>query len=169
MPNKWLDKGTWRTDMPHPSGRGRMNVILLESEARAVSGVSDIFDLGDWNFIQFMLNITASQTSAADTLDVIIEMSTDKSSWINVAQFTQQAGNGSAAVEIATLVTLDKEGETTVVDPDSTFTMVPGAGVVAQAAIGRFLRVSYTITSDSDPEHTFSVSMYIGFPPEEDD
>lgn len=51
---------------------------------------------------EFILDVTAAATDAADTLDVYIDFSPDGGiSWVNAIHFTQVLGNGGAKKEIA--------------------------------------------------------------------
>ena len=54
--------------------------------------------------VQVLLDITASASQAGDTLDVYVDvLAPDGATWVNAVHFTQQAGNGAARKEIATL------------------------------------------------------------------
>jgi hypothetical protein len=57
------------------------------------------------------------------------------------------------------------------VDEDASFAMVSAEGVVNERAFGRYLRASVTVTraNGTDESFTFSLTGYIGFPPEEED
>lgn len=50
---------------------------------------------------EFILDVTAAATEAADTLDVYIDFSPDGESWVNAVHFTQVLGNGGAKKELA--------------------------------------------------------------------
>ena len=134
-----------------------IELLALAAHVEEADALSDILDLGDWDSMLVILNITASATDAADTLDVHIDVSYEGSVWYNAIHFTQQPGNGSAKKEIAAL----NAGwyPTAVVD----VTADAASGAVRSGQIGRYVRVRSTVVRDTgtDEEHTFEVLAYI--------
>ena len=90
---------------------GKPHTLAFQFEELLASAVhteesdalGDSLDFGDWDSMLVLLNITASATDAADTLDVYIDVSYDDVTWYNVIHFTQQAGNAAAKKEIAAI------------------------------------------------------------------
>lgn len=142
-----------------PASLAFQQVELLASAVHTVeaNAVSDTLDLGDWDSMLVLLNITASATDAGDTLDVFIDVSYDAAVWYNAIHFTQQAGNGSAKKEIAAI----NAGwyPTAVVN----VTADAASGAVRPGQIGRYVRVRDTVVrlTGTDESHTFSVSAYV--------
>ena len=142
-----------------PGGRRLFTVLPRASrtEVSADATYSDVFDLGDWSFLQIMLDIYATSiTDAGDTLDVSIEMSVDGTLYYTVGAFTQQAGDGVAAREVMTF-TAEKA-----VDDDAIFGMVAAATVVDEKTFGRYMR-AYIALNDNDTNaiHQFGVEALI--------
>jgi hypothetical protein len=141
--------------------RGWQEVTLMPSavhtEEANVAG--DTFDLGDWDQMMAVLDITASATDAADTLDVYIDISFDAVQWINAVHFTQQAGNGAAARQTAAL----NSAVAGVVATPTTVTADAASGVVRPGHTGRYVRVRSTVVRDTgtDESHTFSVRAVV--------
>jgi hypothetical protein len=139
-------------------------VELLASAARGdgANQVGDSIDLGDVSRLLIVLDITASATEAGDTLDVFVDFSWDGgTTWFNSVHFTQQAGNGAAVKQLATLM-----GAAYSTDPDAVLdvTADAAAGVVRQQLVGPLARVRYTIVdvaTGGNESHTFSVKAYI--------
>ena len=119
--------------------------------------LGDSLDLGDFDSMLVLLNITASATDAGDTLDVYIDVSYDDTTWYNAIHFTQQAGNASAKKEIAAV----NAGwyPTSVVD----VTADAASGAVRPGQIGQFVRVRSTVVrlTGTDESHTFEVLAYV--------
>lgn len=46
--------------------------------------------------VQFVLDVTAAATAAADTLDVFVQTQLDETNWVDVVHFTQVVGDGGA-------------------------------------------------------------------------
>lgn len=136
-------------------------VELLASAARVDAGsqTGSTITIGDAERVLIVLNITASATEAGDTLDVFIDVSWDGTNWYNAVYFTQQAGNGAAAKEIAVL----DAAYTT--DPDAVLAITAdaAAGVVRQQLIGPYMRVRWVVTevTTDNASHTFDVQAYI--------
>ena len=134
-------------------------IELLASAAHTeeAGAVSDSLDLGDWDSMLVLLDITASATDAADTLDVYVDVSYDAVTWYNAIHFTQQAGNGSAKKEIASIAA--GWYPTAVVD----VTADAASGAVRPGQIGRYVRIRSTVvaTGTDDEEHTFAVYAYV--------
>lgn len=121
---------------------------------------SDVFDLGDWEWLQIIIDINAtSVTDAGDVFDAIVQLSTTEAFTVafNVAQMTQQAGNGVAKKEAIWLIPQVQNA-----NPDAIFVAADAATVVSQCQFGRYLRMYYTITdADANAIHTFKVTGYI--------
>ena len=142
------------------TGRRWDKITLMASAEHTVeaNAAGDSFDLGDWDKMLVVLDITASATDAADVLDVYIDVSWDEgTTWYNAVHFAQQAGNGSAKKELATL----NGGVPDDTDPDAdiAITADAGSGVVRPSLVGQFVRVRSTVVRDTgvDEAHTFSV------------
>lgn len=134
------------------------SITLAASAARTADGNGDwVFIGGERTRLIFLLDITASQTDAGDTLDVYIDVSFDGTNVAgNAAHFTQQAGNGSAVKEIAVLD--PSNPGTSVIDVTSD----AAAGDVRPAIFGAYYRARWEIadSGDANQEHTFSVTGY---------
>ena len=157
MSNKVLDIRT-RT----PEGRHAFTIQPQVSATKALHNgkKSDVYDLGDWEWLQIIFDFTAaSVTDAGDVMDIIVELSTTEAFTVafNVAQMTQQAGNGAAKREVVWLIPQVQN-----VNPDAIFVAVDAATVVSQCQFGRYLRLSYAITdADANAVHQFNVKAYI--------
>ena len=131
---------------------------LAASSARTSGANGDwVFFGGERDRFIFLLDITASATDAADTLDVYIDISFDgTNSAGNAAHFTQQAGNGAAASEIAVL---DSQTPGTSV---ITVTSDAAAAAVRPSLFGAYYRARWAIvdSGDANSSHTFSVTGY---------
>ena len=126
-------------------------------EANAAGASVKIPDVGK---MLVLLDITASATDAGDTLDVFIDVSWDNGvGWLNAIHFTQQAGNGAAAKELAVL------DSAYLTDPDAVLAVTAdaSAGVVRQQLLGPLVRVRSTVVrlTGTDEAHTFSVKAYV--------
>lgn len=138
---------------------GRL-IELAASAARTVDGNgSVIIDLGHMRRLVVLLDITASATDAADTLDVFIDVSPDGgTTWLNAIHFTQQAGNGSARKEFAVLDPSNPGVASIDVTADA------AAGAVRPALFGDAVRARWEIVDGGTPgdqSHTFSVKAYV--------
>lgn len=148
--------------MNKPTNGAFEKIELLASAARTdvAEAYGSEIEWGDVEKALVLLNITASATEAGDTLDVYLDVSWDGgTTWLNAVHFTQQAGNGAAAKELAVL----DLGYTT--DPDAVLAVTAdaAAGVVRQQLLGPLVRVRYTIvevTTDNS-SHTFDVQAYV--------
>jgi hypothetical protein len=139
---------------------GWREVVLAASlehtvEANAVAAESPVH-VGGFDKALILLDITASATDAGDTLDVYVDVSFDNSTWLNAVHFTQQAGNGSAAKEIAFL---DASADPTDPDAVKVVTSDAGAAVVRPEMTGMWIRCRSTVVrlTGTDEAHTFSV------------
>jgi hypothetical protein len=136
-------------------------VTLLASavHTQETDAVGSTVDIGDAKKMLVLLDITSSATDAGDTLDVYIDVSFDESTWLNAVHFTQQAGNGAAAKEVALL---NAEYAT---DPDAVLAVTAdaAAGVVRQQLLAPFVRVRSTVArvTGTDESHTFSVKAIV--------
>lgn len=133
-------------------------VTLAASGARTADGNGSwIYVGGERSKIMWVLDITASATDAGDTLDVFIDVSLDGSNQLaNVVHFTQQAGNGSAATEVATIDALAPGTSTVVVTADAS------AAAVRPGVTGPYYRARWEVvdSGDGNSSHTFSVEGY---------
>ena len=133
-------------------------VVLAASAARTADGNGDwVPVLGERVQFSWVLDITASATDAGDTLDVYIDVSFDGvNSAGNVTHFTQQAGNGSAASEIAIVGASATSTGTTVITSDA------AAATVRQGFTGPYWRARWEVvdSGDANSSHTFSVQGY---------
>lgn len=135
-------------------------ITLFAAAARTVGAnvASATFDLGgERKRFSIVHNITASATDAGDTLDCFVDFSIDGVVWYNAVQFTQQAGNGAARIEFATLDPTTPGAVVVDVTADA------GAGVVRPAVFGRYIRGRYTVTEFAGigaASHTFSLIAY---------
>ena len=134
-------------------------ITLMASAEHTVeaNAAGDSFDLGDWDIMLVVLDITASATIAGDTLDVFVDVSWDEGvTWYNAIHFAQQAGNGSAKKEFATINANIMMSDRAA---DLAITADAATGVVRPALVGQFVRVRSTVVRDTgtDEAHTFSV------------
>lgn len=131
---------------------------LLESAQRTkTTGTNgDAVLSGFWRRIILLLDITASQTDAGDTLDVYVDVSPDGTTWFNAVHFNQQAGNGSAVKRFAVLDPSNPGTSTIDVTTDAS------SGAVRPALFGAFIRARYVLvnTGTENAAHTFSVTGY---------
>jgi len=145
-----------------PEGLGRWEPITflpLLLRTSLTDGVGDIFDVGDWDHLTLILAITVSATDAGDTLDVKLDGSWDGSIFYNMCEFTQQAGTGSAAVE---MFQFRSGGIVAYEDAVLVITADCGAAVSRPSMCPPYLRVTTTIArvTGTDEAHTFSVIGY---------
>lgn len=136
---------------------GRL-VTLRSSAAQTVGTVTgDAVALsGHYRRFIALLAISASATDAGDTLDVYVDFSLDGSTWVNAIHFTQQAGDGAAASEVAIL------------DPSAPGTAVvavtadAASGAVRPAVFGPYVRYRGVVVnvSAADASHTYSLILY---------
>lgn len=133
-------------------------VVLAASAARTADGTGLwVPVLGERVQFSWLLGITASATAAGDTLDVYIDVSFDGvNSAGNVVHYTQQAGDGAAASELAIVGASAISTSTTVITSDA------AAAEVRQGFTGPYWRARWAIVDGGggDSSHTFSVSGY---------
>lgn len=139
---------------------GWQEVILVPSAAFVANGVGDVYYVGDYDNLAVILAITASATAANDVLDVKLDGSWDNVTFYNMGEFTQQAGDGSAAAEMMQF----RKGAV-VADPDALLVITADAGatVTRPSMCPPYLRVTYTLVDGGggDTEHSFSVKAYV--------
>ena len=153
MSNKVLDIKT-RT----PGGRHAFEILAPVRRTKVTGdGYSNVFDLGEWEFLQIILDVyETSVTDAGDYLDVSVEMSFDGVLYYKVGAFTQLAGTGIASRHFMTFTTAPA------VNADAIFVMVAAANVVDEKSFGRYMRVCTLITdANADAEHSYKVTGYI--------
>ena len=144
-----------------PRGVGLLQGELLTLEAAgahvANANGAAVEVSGERLVYAVLLNIISSATAANDTLDVYVDTTFDTTTWINIVHFTQQAGDGAAAREIAVIVPGNAvAATTTVVTADAAVTTIrPGY-------IGRYLRARWVCVDGGggDTSHNFSVEAY---------
>lgn len=105
-----------------------------------------------------VLNVTASATNAADTLDVYVDVSPDGTLWLPAVHYGQQAGNGAAKTEFAILDPTNPGTATILATSD------PAVSTVRPGAWGKYIRTRWVIVDGGgagDPSHTFSVTAYV--------
>jgi hypothetical protein len=134
-------------------------LITLASSAARTTGANGswVFVGGERSHYTWLLDITASATDAADTLDVYIDVSFDgTNSAGNAVHFTQQAGDGTAASEIAVLGSGVSPAAIVAVTSDA------AATVIRPGFIGPYFRARWAIvdSGDANSSHTFSVTGY---------
>ena len=148
--------------MQQPNGLNWELTQILPSAVHTeeANAVGETFDLGDWNAMLVILNITASATDAGDTLDVFLDISFDQVTWLNAVHFTQQAGNNGVVQELAVLY----PGHPDASDPHATkIITADGASAEVRPQLGApFVRVRSTVVrlTGTDESHTFSVIAY---------
>lgn len=133
-------------------------ITLAASAARTADGSGTwVYVGGERSKFLFHLDITASATDAGDTLDVFIDVSLDgTNSAGNAVHFTQQAGNGAAAAEIAVLDATNPGTATVVVTADA------AAAAVRPGLFGPYYRARWEVvdSGDANSSHTFAVTAY---------
>lgn len=145
------------------SDNGWTVISLLASaeHTEEANALGDSVKIPDVQRMLVLLDVTASATDAADTLDVFVDISWDNGvSWLNAIHFTQVAGNASA---IKFLAALSSEVNATDPDADLNVTGDASAGVLRQPLLGPLARVRSTVVRDTgtDEAHTFSVTAYV--------
>ena len=141
-----------------PGGRFAFEILPPVRRSKVTGdGYSNVFDLGEWEFLQIILDVYAtSVTDAGDYLDVSIEMSTDGVLYYKVGAFTQLAGTGVASRHFMTFTTAPA------VNADAIFVMVAAANVVDEKSFGRYMRACTLITdADTNARHSYKVTGYI--------
>ncbi len=141
---------------------GRFPFTILAPAARTVTThpattYSDTFDLGEWEFLQIILDVYATSVAdAGDYLDVSIQMSTNNVLFVTVGAFTQLAGDAVASRHVMTFV------PGLALDPDGDWTMAAAANVVDEKAFGRYMRAGIAVTdAGTDAIHQFKLTGYI--------
>lgn len=128
--------------------------VLASSAARTATGNGDSVKLlhrsRDYVGLQFTLDVTADESTAADKLDVFIQTKADGTNWVDVAHFTQHDGNAGAARYHTKIVKHLAEAE------------FLNATALAEASVrdlfGEEWRARWAITDDSgSASYTFSV------------
>jgi hypothetical protein len=131
---------------------------LAASAARtAGANGSWVYFGGERRRMVFLLDITASATDAADTLNVFIDVSFDgTNSAGNAAHFTEQAGDGAAASEFAVLDATNPGTSVISVTADA------AAAAVRPGLFGAYYRARWAVvdSGDANSSHTFSVTGY---------
>jgi hypothetical protein len=132
--------------------------IALAASAARTAGANgtSFFVGGERKRVIVLLNVTASATDAADTLDVYIDWSLDDTTWFNGGHFAQQAGNGAAKKEFMIFDASNPGTASILVTSDA------AAGAVRPAAFGAYIRARWAIadSGDANQSHTFSVTAY---------
>lgn len=140
--------------------RAWQQVTLVAAAAYTANAVGDVYYVGDYDNLVVILAITASATAAADTLDVKLDGSWDNVTWYNMGEFTQQAGDGSAAAELMQF----RKGAI-VADGDAVLALTADAGVTVTrpSLCPPFLRATYVLTDGggADTSHTFSLKAWV--------
>lgn len=136
-------------------------VVFKASGAQTESTTGDSVQVVNDNFEQpfsqslFVLDITALATATADTLDVYVDVSPDGSTWFNAVHFTQAAGDGSAAKEIAKIT------DDVLNDPDAVLAVTADAssGVVRNLGIFPYYRYRSAINDATTDDASFTYSL----------
>ena len=145
-----------------PDGRFAFTIQPQVAATKALHNgkYSNVFDLGDWEWLQIIIDINeTSVTDAGDVFDLTVELSSTEAftAKSNAAMMTQQAGNGVAKKEVIWLIPQVQNA-----NPDAIFVSVAAATVVSQCQFGRYLRLLYAITdADANAIHQFNVKAYI--------
>jgi hypothetical protein len=129
---------------------------LAASVARTTGANGTPVAVPEWvRRLSVLLDISASATDAADTLDVYVDALIG-AKWVNAAHFTQQAGNGAAQSEVAILDPSNPGTAALNVTTDA------AAGAVRPAVFGSKLRARWAIVdglANANQSHTFSVEV----------
>lgn len=138
--------------MTRPAKKAHEAVMLLESAARTETGTaSSSVRMPVMQAAAFVLDVTADESTANDTIDVFVQTKIDGTNWVDVVHFTQHAGNAGAkrytAKLTSHLATTEFENGTAL-----------GAAAVRHL-IGDEWRVRWDVTDDSESaSFTFSVA-----------
>lgn len=105
-----------------------------------------------------MLDVTVAASTAADTLNVFIDVSPDGgTTWVNVGHFTEVVGDGGAVKHIMAL-NADNPGATAVFNVTSD----AAAGATRQIGITDRMRARSVIVDDSSSAaFTFTVKAFL--------
>lgn len=143
---------------PRGSELSQGEIITLAASAARTAGAngSSVYVGGERRRFIVLLDVTASLTDAADTLDVYVDYSLDDTTWINGGHFAQQAGNGAAKKEFMVFDASNPGTASILVTSDA------AAGAVRPAAFGAYMRARWAIadSGDANQSHTFSVKAY---------
>lgn len=128
-------------------------IAMAASAARTTSSNSADFDIGGFDTVTVVLDVTAAATDAGDTLDVSIE-ALDGSTYIEVLHFTQVLGNGGAKRFVATI-----KAEQLAIADISTATLAAGN---IRHFLTDTIRAKWAIvdSGDANQSFTFSVNAY---------
>ena len=149
-----------REKKPYHMGRWDKVVLRASSALTESAGeVSNIFNMGDYDNLTIIQDITASATDAGDTLDTKIDGSWDGTNFFNMGAFTQQAGNGSARTEVMYFA----KGLAADVDAIVDITGDAGAAVIRPGMVPPFIRTTSVVVriTGVDESHTFSIIAYV--------
>lgn len=151
-----------RGKKPHSSGR-RWDMVTLRAASALTedSGeVSNVFDIGDYDFLTVIQHVTLSATDAGDTLNTKIDGSWDGTNFYNMGEFTEKAGNSTdLRVEIMQFA----RGLAADVDAIVDISGDAGAAVVRPGLLPPFIRTTSVVVraTGTDESHTFSVYAYV--------
>ena len=144
-----------------PGGRFAFTALPAGSYTLAshpITTYGDVFDLGDWSWLQVIQDIYANPaTDAGDVLDCGVEFSTDGTNFFAGGLFTQCAGNlGAVRQEVMWFIPGLQ------LDPDAIFVAAAAAAVVDEKFFGRYMRIAVGVTdNDTNGVHQFKVTAYI--------
>ena len=125
---------------------------LLPSATREASGTGDEYLAdGGWRRLWLSLDVDAAADDALDTLDVFVQTTIDGVNWIDIAHFTQVAGNDSPGTHVLKISMLDALTEF-----EASASLAAGA---TRSLFGSRYRVRWEIVDNSgDASFTFSVT-----------
>lgn len=143
-----------------PDGRFAFVALPAGSYTKAthpITTYSDVFDLGDWSWLQIIQDIYAtSVTDAGDVLDCGVEFSTDGTNFFAGGLFTQAAGNVTARKEAMWFIPGVQ------LNPDAIWVAAAAAAVVDEKTFGRYMRIAVGVTdNDTNGIHQFKVTACI--------
>jgi len=131
---------------------------LAAAAARTAGASGAGVAVGGWRRAVVLLDITASATDAADTLDVYVDvLGPDGATWLNAIHFAQQAGNGASKKEYAVLDASTPGTAIVVATSDA------AASAVRPTLFGPQLRARWAIadSGDGNQSHTFAVTAFV--------
>jgi hypothetical protein len=135
--------------------RNKTFFSLAERDVAVANSVSPSFS-SVWQKAIFLLNVSATDGAAGDTLDVFIDvLAPDGVTWMNAAHFTQVAGNAAAGKFIAVL-----DASTYTAATPFVVTADAAAGATRPYVFGPVVRSRYTLVDAGlhGQSVTFSVS-----------
>lgn len=139
------------------------NTTLLSSAARTATGQGTaVAGLSRFSSVTLMLDVTADESTAADTLDVLVQrLLPDGSSYDTIARFQQHVGNNGADKYVADVSNGVDDNATR--DADDDVTTLANVTLASQATRdvgwGDQLRVAWIVTDDSgSASFTFAVT-----------